>query len=65
VTDRRTALVAAGYDAMADTWESWSAQITDDARFDWLERSRLLLSAFDLIDDEVLTVSFHWILAQR
>jgi SAM-dependent methyltransferase len=38
VTDRRTALVAAGYDAMADTWESWSAQITDDPRFDWLER---------------------------
>ena len=38
MTDPRTALVAAGYDAMADTWESWSAQITDDPRFAWLER---------------------------
>ena len=38
MTDRRTALVAAGYDAMADTWEAWSAQVTDDPRFGWLER---------------------------
>jgi SAM-dependent methyltransferase len=38
VSDPRTALVAAGYDAMADTWESWSAQIADDSRVDWLER---------------------------
>jgi len=38
VTDPRTALVGAGYDAMADTWESWSAQIADDARVDWLAR---------------------------
>jgi SAM-dependent methyltransferase len=38
VTDPRTALVAAGYDAMADTWESWSANVTDDPRRDWLAK---------------------------
>ncbi|HST15451.1 MAG TPA: methyltransferase domain-containing protein [Gaiellaceae bacterium] len=38
MTDRRTALVAAGYDAMADTWETWSAQLSDDPRFEWLTR---------------------------
>jgi SAM-dependent methyltransferase len=126
VSDRRTALVGAGYDAMADTWESWSAQVVDDPRFEWLERlsSRLpdgarvvelgcgngtretrelaarfeltgvdlsaeqlrrarerghdpaenhrLLSAFELLDDEVVTIqesegqaAFHWILARR
>lgn len=43
MTDPRTALVAAGYDAMADTWERWSAQITDDPRFEWLERLDSLL----------------------
>jgi SAM-dependent methyltransferase len=43
VTDPRTALVAAGYDAMADTWGRWSAQITDDPRFEWLERLDSLL----------------------
>jgi SAM-dependent methyltransferase len=43
VTDPRTALVAADYDAMADTWERWSAQITDDPRFEWLERLDSLL----------------------
>ena len=37
MSDRRTALVGAGYDAMADTWESWSAQIADDPRHAWLE----------------------------
>jgi SAM-dependent methyltransferase len=35
VTDPRTELVGAGYDAMADTWESWSAQIEDDPRHAW------------------------------
>jgi SAM-dependent methyltransferase len=38
VSDPRTELVGAGYDAMADTWESWSAQVTDDPRHEWLER---------------------------
>jgi len=38
MTDRRTALVAAGYDAMADTWETWSPQVSNDPRFDWLIR---------------------------
>jgi predicted TPR repeat methyltransferase len=35
VTDPRIALVAAGYDAMADTWERWKAQIRDDPRTEW------------------------------
>lgn len=35
MTDPRTELVAAGYDAMIDTWEAWKAQITDDPRADW------------------------------
>jgi cyclopropane fatty-acyl-phospholipid synthase-like methyltransferase len=35
VSDPRTALVGAGYDAMIDTWESWSGQISDDPRHDW------------------------------
>jgi SAM-dependent methyltransferase len=34
-TDPRTALVGAGYDAMIDTWEAWSAQIVDDPRHEW------------------------------
>ena len=38
MTDRRTALVAAGYDAMADTWETWSAHVSDDSRYEWLTR---------------------------
>jgi SAM-dependent methyltransferase len=28
-------MVGAGYDAMIDTWEAWSAQITDDPRHEW------------------------------
>ena len=35
MSDPRTALVAAGYDAMIDTWESWKARIEDDPRDDW------------------------------
>jgi SAM-dependent methyltransferase len=35
VSDPRSVLVAAGYDAMADTWEAWKAQITDDPRDEW------------------------------
>jgi SAM-dependent methyltransferase len=47
VSDPRTALVGAGYDAMADTWEAWSAQVPDDPRHDWFERlvSRLTRGA--------------------
>jgi SAM-dependent methyltransferase len=37
VTDPRTTLVAAGYDAMADTWEDWSSRVTDDPRHTWLD----------------------------
>lgn len=35
MTDPRTALVAAGYDAMIDTWEAWKAAIEDDPRAEW------------------------------
>ena len=35
MSDPRTALVAAGYDAMVDAWESWKARIEDDPRDDW------------------------------
>ena len=35
MSDPRTALVAAGYDAMIDAWESWKARIEDDPREDW------------------------------
>ena len=38
MNDRRTALVGAGYDAMADTWEAWSSGITDDPRRAGLQR---------------------------
>jgi SAM-dependent methyltransferase len=37
VTDERTRLVGAGYDAMVDTWESWKSQITDDPRREWCD----------------------------
>ena len=39
MSDPRTALVGAGYDAMADTWETWSSAIADDPRRVWLQRS--------------------------
>ena len=35
MSDRRTQIVGAGYDAMVDTWESWKAQITNDPRDEW------------------------------
>jgi cyclopropane fatty-acyl-phospholipid synthase-like methyltransferase len=35
MTDPRTTLVGAGYDAMIDTWESWAASIQDDPRDNW------------------------------
>ena len=35
MTDPRTALVGAGYDAMIDTWEAWKADIDDDPRSEW------------------------------
>ena len=37
MTDERTRLVGAGYDAMVDTWESWKSQITDDPRAEWCD----------------------------
>lgn len=35
MSDPRTQIVGSGYDAMADTWESWKAQITNDPRDEW------------------------------
>ena len=35
MTDPRTHLVGAGYDAMADTFEAWKEQIRDDPRAEW------------------------------
>ncbi|MGI9112978.1 MAG: class I SAM-dependent methyltransferase [Gaiellaceae bacterium] len=37
MSDPRTQLVGAGYDAMVDTWETWKAQIADDPRMEWCE----------------------------
>lgn len=37
MSDPRTQIVGSGYDAMADTWESWKAQITDDPRAEWCD----------------------------
>ena len=37
MSDPRTTLVAAGYDAMADTWEDWSSRVRDDPRHAWLD----------------------------
>jgi SAM-dependent methyltransferase len=36
--DERVSLVATGYDAMPETWETWSARVTDDPRGEWLKR---------------------------
>ncbi len=35
MSDPRTQIVGAGYDAMVDTWEDWVAQIEDDPRAEW------------------------------
>ena len=37
MSDPRTQLVGAGYDAMADAWEAWKAQITADPRMEWCD----------------------------
>ena len=37
MSDPRTRMVGEGYDAMIDTWESWSGQIVDDPRHAWAE----------------------------
>ncbi len=43
VSDPRTKLVGAGYDAMIDTWETWSAQVKGDPRAEWLDKLIALL----------------------
>lgn len=50
MSDPRTALVGSGYDAMADTWESWSAEVTDDPRHAWLE------ALLDVLPEEAAVV---------
>ena len=40
MSDPRSELVAAGYDAMIDTWEAWKAQITEDPRDTWCAERR-------------------------
>ena len=35
MSDPRTRLVGAGYDAMIDAWEAWRARIEDDPRAEW------------------------------
>ena len=51
MSDPRTALVAAGYDAMIDTWEAWKAQITDDPRAEWCDRlARRLPDGADVVE---------------
>ena len=40
MTDPRAALVAAGYDAMIDTWEDWKDRITDDPRAVWCDERK-------------------------
>ena len=35
MSDPRTQIVGAGYDAMVDTWEDWVVQIEDDPRAEW------------------------------
>ncbi len=45
MSDPRTALVGAGYDRMADTWEAWSARVKSDPRREWLAELVALLPA--------------------
>ena len=45
MNDPRTELVGAGYDAMADTWESWSAHVGNDPRHEWLAKMVELVPA--------------------
>ena len=35
MSDPRTQIVGAGYDAMVDTWERWASRIEDDPRAEW------------------------------
>ena len=43
MTDARTGLVANGYDAIADTYLAWTAQIEDDSKIAYVERLSALL----------------------
>jgi cyclopropane fatty-acyl-phospholipid synthase-like methyltransferase len=44
VSDPRTKIVGAGYDARVDTWETWSQEVTDDPRHEWSARLAARLS---------------------
>lgn len=45
MSDPRTRLVGAGYDAIADVWEEWSARVADDPRGEWLAKLIALVPA--------------------
>jgi SAM-dependent methyltransferase len=49
VSDPRTKLVGAGYDAMADVWEEWSTRVADDPRAEWLAKLVALVPAGGLV----------------
>ena len=44
MSDPRTQLVGAGYDAMIDTWEAWVEKIEDDPRHTWLAELTALVA---------------------
>jgi len=50
MSDERTRIVGAGYDAMADTWAEWSGQITDDPRRRWLIKLLERLADGDVLE---------------
>ncbi len=49
MSDPRTKLVGAGYDAMADVWEEWSTRVADDPRGEWLAKLVALVPAGGLV----------------
>ncbi len=50
MSDERTRIVGAGYDAMADTWAEWSSQITDDPRRAWVQKLLDVLPGGDVLE---------------
>jgi cyclopropane fatty-acyl-phospholipid synthase-like methyltransferase len=50
MSDPRTRIVGTGYDAMAETWQEWSSQVTDDPRHAWLDKLLDRLPAGDVLE---------------
>ena len=75
VSDERTRIVGAGYDAMVDTWESWSQQIEDDPRDAWASDLAARIPGGARVlelgcgggtrETKELAARFQWILARR